>query len=275
MWDLLGCSSASALVEARLQAHWAVQVIAAAGDGWLAKREDDSHTAMTWDPALGALLGEPAPSGLAVGVAIETLSLVAVRDGKSIAALPLVDRTLADALAWADGQHASAAGTPTRGIAVRTYDMPEAPVRAGAAFTADRGALGELAAWYAIGVEALRDVVSGPGAVPLRVWPHHFDLGTIMFLDRAGDHARQIGAGLSPGDGSYAEPYFYITPYPIAEAAHWAPLAGGGVWHREGWTGAVLTASVIVAAKDADARRTLVGEFVDSAIAGARAVISA
>jgi hypothetical protein len=227
---------------------------------------------MRWDGQ--RLVGEAAPSGLAIGLAVESLTLVALRGSEVVASLLLVERTLADAVAWTDAQHAAAAGTPVRGIAVRSYDMPVHPVRNGATFTADRASLGELAAWFAIGAEVLRDVAAEPGAVPLLVWPHHFDLGTIVFLDPPGEHARQIGVGLSPGNGSYAEPYFYVTPHPIADGVQWPELAGGGVWRREGWTGAVLTASKLVAAGDASARRASAHEFLTSAMTGSRAVIA-
>src|SRR5262249_4520783 len=136
-------------------------------------------------------------------------------------------------------------------------------------FPAARAWLGELGGWFASGGAGLRDV-----AAPFLVWPHHFDLGTIVFLDPPGEHARQIGVGMSPGDGSYAEPYFYVTPFPIADGVPWPPLAGGGVWRRQGWKGAVLTASVLVAAGDASARRGHAREFLSSALAGARHVIA-
>src|SRR5262249_59938320 len=87
MWESLGRLGGAAIVEARLQAHWAVQAIAAAGDGWIAHRSDDSHTAMRWDGQW--LVGEVAPSGLAIGLAIESLALVAVRGDETLASAPL------------------------------------------------------------------------------------------------------------------------------------------------------------------------------------------
>src|SRR5262245_23535607 len=104
MWEALGRVGGPGVVEARLQAHWAVQAIAAAGDGWIAHRSDDSHTAMTWKEQ--RLVGETAPSGLAIGLAVDSLTLVAARGNETVASLPLVERTLAEAVAWADGQHA-------------------------------------------------------------------------------------------------------------------------------------------------------------------------
>lgn len=246
------------LAAARVEAHWAVQVIAAAADRWIARRDDDSHTAMTWIGDRRMLRGEAAPSGLAIGLVLDELALVALRGADAIATLPLAGERLAGAMAWADRQHAGAAGEPPRGIHARDYDMPARP---DAPFARDRDALAELAGWYSRGHGALSQLG------PLHVWPHHFDLGTIVFLDPPGEHARQIGAGLSPGDRYYAEPYLYVTPYPIADGGSWPPLDGGGVWRHEGWTGAVLTATAIAAGGDP-------GAFVRSAIEGARSVIA-
>ena len=49
--------------------------------------------------------------------------------------------------------------------------------------------------------------------------------------------------------------------------------AGGGVWHREGWTGSVLTASALVSPA-ADQQAEQVSEFVDSALAAARELLA-
>ena len=63
------------------------------------------------------------------------------------------------------------------------------------------------------------------------------------------DATSEIGIGLSPGDKYYAEPYLYVTPYPIAKDARFPELPGG-IWRREGWTGAVLRGSEIAAGAD-------------------------
>ncbi len=67
--------------------------------------------------------------------------------------------------------------------------------------------------------------------------------------------------GFSPGDGSYDQPYFYVTPWPYPEAANLPSLAEGAEWHRSGWTGAVFTAerllSVPPAEQEHSARKAL------------------
>jgi hypothetical protein len=64
---------------------------------------------------------------------------------------------------------------------------------------------------------------------------------------------RTIGAGLSPGDGSYDEPYFYVTPWPYPKGKAF-PALPCGHWHTEFWTGAVLTASELAGSEDPKAQ---------------------
>jgi hypothetical protein len=241
---------------ARIELHWAAQVLGAAADGWLEHRADDSHTAMTW--ASPILRGERASSGVSVGLDVATFALVAFDGDEQREVFPLVGRTLAESMQWVDRRF----GAP-RGIHARDYDMPESPIATGAAFT---GGTAALVPWNDLGLAVLRAAITGDvRATAIRAWPHHFDLGAILYLDTESD-AAQLSIGLSPGDRSYAEPYFYATPYPLADRPL-PSLAGGGVWRREGWTGAVLTASALHEDRQAF-------EFMTSAIAGGKAMIA-
>ena len=53
--------------------------------------------------------------------------------------------------------------------------------------------------------------------------------------------------GFVTGDDSIADAYFYVTAYPVPD--NWADLAlpDGAYWHKEGWTGAILPYSAVVA----------------------------
>ena len=234
---------------ARIELHWAAQVVAAAADAWLDRRPDDSHTAMRWQSP--RMLGEPI-GDVVLGLDLPAFAIIAMH-GSRVDAFPLAGTTLADAMAWADRQ----LGTP-RGIHLRDYDMPNSAVATGAPFGEHGAALVELVRWYDLGLEVVQAAAS-----PVRIWPHHFDLGAIIELDAS----RQIGLGLSPGDRYYDEPYFYVTPSPLHDAA-FPPLAGGGTWRQDGWVGAVLTASTI----GADPRRA--HEFMRSALAAARSMLA-
>ncbi len=233
----------TSLVAARLELHYAAQIVAACADAWLPERADDSHTAMRWRTP--AMIGERSATGIAIGVRAVDFAVLALHDDDTIA-LPLPGKTLAEALAWADAQLG-----PPRGAQLRAYDLPASPIASGGRFTGPAAELAELARWYELAQGVLERALAGATvASPIRIWPHHFDLGAIVTTER-GD----VGLGMSPGDRYYAEPYFYVTPPgPVAASP---VLAGGGSWRTEGWTGAVLTAS---AGGDPDA-------FVRSALA--------
>lgn len=64
-WQRLGSTPPAQLAPARLQAHWAAQVLAAAGETFVPATPDTGHTAMTWDAPRGALLGREMPGAAA------------------------------------------------------------------------------------------------------------------------------------------------------------------------------------------------------------------
>jgi hypothetical protein len=234
MWQILGSVAPRELAAARIQLHWAAQVVSAAADAYLAPVADDSHTAMAWQG--GALVGKAGVSLYVADFALAVGNDRVALDGK----------TLDDAMAWADARLGK------RGMHARDYDMPVEPER----FTRLADELAELARYYANAAELFAAYAA------CSVWPHHFDLGgTIKLAGTA-----EIGVGLSPGDHAYAEPYLYVTPYPLKLGATLPPLVSGGHWSTA-FTGAVMTNLVL--AGEAGARA-----FVESAIGASRSVIA-
>ena len=114
-------------------------------------------------------------------------------------------------------------------------------------------ALSELAAWFANGRTALEKVrrailARGLEAPEPRCWPHHFDLATLTsFPLPEGGAAAYIGAGVSPGDKFYDEPYFYLSVYPKPNPSALPKLPPIGHWRFEEFTAAVATAKTILA----------------------------
>jgi hypothetical protein len=261
------------LRESRVQLHWAAQVLSAAADRWLPALPDDGHTSMTWSSDTGALIGNAAASGLQLALAVHAFELRAVQGGRTLAALALIGKTLAEAMRWADAQLAGAEGGTARGIRARDYDMPDHAVRDGAAFSPDPAALAELAGWFTHGDAVLCEAAAGaPRTLPVRVWPHHFDAGTIRYLGEPGPSAPQIGFGLSPGDRHYEQPYFYVTAFPLRPDPRFPALPGGGFWREhEPFVGAVLLGSTLAAVSDP---RAVSRSFLEAATAAGCALIA-
>ena len=279
-WRPLGAVAPTALVGARGQLHHAAQVANAAAISLLPPAPDDSHTSFVWSAALGALVAReiPAPRPFRVALQLESLALLVLDvDDAPLARFPLDGHGRDDAVAWIRAWTARARGDGERVTMRRHFEIPGAapdashPWRSG-----DGAALGELAAWYGNADALLRAfAASEPNAGAVRCWPHHFDIATLVEegADAAGVR-HTTGVGLSPGDDSYAEPYVYVGPYPYPNADA-APALGAGRWHREGWFGAVLTGTEIVAAGGPDAQARVATTFVADAVAAVRALRTA
>lgn len=276
-WQRLGELAPAQLSSARVQAHWAAQVLAASGETWLEHTPDTSHTAMTWDVAHAALVGRElpgaAPCRIALRVADLTLLLLA-RDGSALAQQALPGRTLRDAYGWtAAAVKAHTRGALDHALVHPGYELDPHPLAQNGRFERDAG-LPELARWYANAASALgRFERETPDAGELLCWPHHFDIASLVVLemDRGGDAVRTVGVGLSPGDGFIAEPYWYVNHDPETTRRELPPLAEGE-WFREGWTGAVLRGSALVAAGDASAQEGRLRAYLASAVPASRAL---
>lgn len=258
-WTLLDPSSVKTLRESRLLLHWAAQLPSAAGATLLEARADYSHTSLSWSSRARALVTLPLPDGRRAGLRLHDLSLTIVEaDGRGGALCRLAGRTLAQGLTWLEEQTGSSAP-----LVRPAHDLPSHPVEEGASFAeADPASLRELERWFANAELALREVVlAWPEAAELRVWPHHFDIATLLAVPSKTDTTRTIGIGMSPGDGSYDEPYFYVTPWPYPVEAVLPRLGGGADWNTEGWVGAVLLGSRL----EAEGQREQVSSFLGRA----------
>ncbi len=85
---------------------------------------------------------------------------------------------------------------------------------------------------------------------PVQLWPHHFDLAMLWLPGRlieGQDPANeeyadeQMNFGFTFGDETVAEPYFYITAYPLPEILTQFKLPQNAYWHTEGFNAAILT----------------------------------
>lgn len=276
-WQLLGQLSPSELRNARLQAHWAVQVLSATGETYLEPAPDTSHTAMTWDAKQGAFVGRTLSGTRACRVALRLADLTLLllgEDDSPLAELALPGHTLAEAYRFAArAVHAHTRAAKPRPLVHPGYELAPHPLAEAGRFERDAG-LPELARWYANAASALRRLErETPSAGEVLCWPHHFDLATLITveMDRAGDPVRTVGVGFSPGDEFIEQPYWYVNHGPATERSDLPGLAEGE-WFTDGWIGAVLRGDVLVAAGCASDQEGRLRAFLASAVPASRAL---
>lgn len=98
-----------------------------------------------------------------------------------------------------------------------------------------------LADWFAYGTTVLAELIDSPAAAapePIRLWPEHFDVATVLGDEEAGSRAN---FGASPGDEGHPEPYLYVGP--------WVERTGE-LWNATGFPGAELSYAELLAAND-------------------------
>jgi hypothetical protein len=99
-----------------------------------------------------------------------------------------------------------------------------------------------VADWFALGTVALAGLIeAGPDLEPepIRLWPEHFDVATVLGREAAGSRAN---FGASPGDQAHPEPYLYVGP--------WVEQPQSEIWNAVGFHGAELRHADLLEADD-------------------------
>jgi hypothetical protein len=269
------------LSEARLQAHHAVQWLARAARAYIPPQPDDGHTSLGWDLVLGGFTTYPLKDGswLSLKMIDLTLGLHGGEAGAPVQSFSLNGRAESAVRQWlgeqlkARGFDAQALDTPA------PYEIPPHAVAQGRPYDPAglTDALTELAAWFGNAALSLASIQRllierGCSSSPVRCWPHHFDIATLTTLPaQSAGTAKSIGAGLSPGDEYYDEPYFYVSVYPEPDPKLLPTLPMLGHWHERDFVAAVATAPRILKAENQEAETC---DFLRAAVGAAFEVLS-
>ena len=159
----------------------------------------------------------------------------------------------------------------------RHYEIPETEQAQGAAYNRfNPQVFKTFADHFANADLVLKKIAQNyNNASTIRLWPHHFDLGLMINLEKAdSEEAKSVGAGFSPGDENYDQPYYYVYPwpYPPREKVSNAELPGDSFWHTENFVSAILTAEMYVDTSD---QQQAVRTFLTQAIQKSIALLSA
>ena len=262
------------LSEARLQAHHAVQWLARAARAFVPPQPDDAHTSLGWDAGVDGFMTHRLQDGttrLSLQIPALTLALHSGAGPLRIQSFPLTGRSETQTRQWLGEQLGALGYDPQALDAPPPYEIPAHPISAGARYdtAGSADALTEIAAWYAnaqIALDRVHRQIIGRKleASAVRCWPHHFDLATQIVFSMNADMPGNIGAGFSPGDEYYAEPYFYVSVYPEPDPAMLPMLPAMGHWHTHEFTAGVKPAHKILAAKD---RATETDDFLQGSVA--------
>lgn len=117
-----------------------------------------------------------------------------------------------------------------------------AGIEAGEGIAIDPEVAAALADWFAYGTVVLAELLErdpGSDPEPIRLWPEHFDVATVIGDEAAGARAN---FGASPGDDEHPEPYLYVGP--------WTSPPAGELWNADGFDGAELGHRQLLDASD-------------------------
>jgi len=265
VWHPVRPERARELTDARLQLHHAAQIVTAMGISYLPKQSDDSHTNLGWLDDISALASHPVRGSSSIQLAVRPhpFALLLLDNGESSASFTLDGHTVADGAEWVRDNISKRGLDGSAFTLAKHYTIPSHPVGDSAPFDArDTRAFDALTAWFSDSARVLEGLVANtPNAAPVRCWPHHFDIATLVEVAPG----KSVGFGLEPGDVYYAEPYFYVNMYPFPSAAPTTKLPGGGSWHSHEWIGAVLPGSRL----GREGQREQIDAFFAAAIAEA------
>src|SRR5690606_3662792 len=194
-WQPLTRPRASDLEDTRKQLHWAAQIVSALGTTLATPRADDSHTNLEWSQAHQGLLSHAriARPELRTLLRFPDVSIELLRgegdSERTLLSIPLAGRRFAEVLAQLQAAVGKALG---RDLELRRprHELPRHRVDPGGAGEPfgnwQPHALVELTRWFANGDRALRELAAAdPRATPVRCWPHHFDIATLLVIERA------------------------------------------------------------------------------------------
>ncbi len=271
-WRPLGATDPRTLSPVRNELHRAAVAIEQVGKTLVEPEDDYGHIALRYDAVRGGLVTAAVAGGVRALLRPGAAELAVVRVGEAepLATLPLAGRTLGEAAAWVRSEIGWRAGYEGVWAPMRTEGLPDTPVAEGRPFTPPDARHEELDRAFADAAGLLEEGArERPGASPVRCWPHHFDLATSFRFDAGTDPeaARSVTLGFSPGDVGIPEPYFYLLPWPPPDPTSLPPLAAPGAWVTEGWVGAALTLSELVA--EGPEQAAAAARFLDEARAGA------
>jgi len=272
-WEALTLKFDESYHDALQQQHHAAQFIALVGRHLIEQQPDDSNTNLQYLPEKEMLVGNKLSNGSRLGLEMTELEISLLdKDYREINKISLADKTRPQVFEELK-RALSESGIDVSKLSDELhYEIPVHPVGSGATFeTKDNKYFKENTLCFRNSDIVLNAVISEyENAASVRVWPHHFDAGTLIPLSHNSDGSisRSIGLGWAIPDSMVEEPYFYLSFWSENSDENINDLQplDSGKWLTPGWSGAVLRHSEILQNNSAEAQNEIVEGFFISGI---------
>ncbi|MFT6501041.1 MAG: hypothetical protein ACJASQ_001151 [Crocinitomicaceae bacterium] len=227
------------------QIHLAAQYLAAAGISFLDKKVDDSHTNLGWDTENKRLATHAFGTGNhQVGLNLASVKLEWLNNGEVASTIDLKTATHSEILNWFKAQ-VEKHNMETVYQYDFHYELPYPSISGNDTFKIDPSNSLKYAEELSTAQTSFETFLSENDLKsPIRVWPHHFDLGIYTQLDSSGSVF--LAAGLAVADTLVDSLYYYAAGYKDGEEIVTKSFSGldKGDW-RSSWNGATLASEGI------------------------------
>lgn len=242
------------LREAILQLHHASQFIGMVGSSYQDKQSDDSHTNLIWEEP--QLISSSNHLRAVLNLNTWTWELENRTTGVT-QKLNISQNNKIQALHWFQHSLEQFGVDASKYLPIPKFELPYYPLLQHHSFSDfSPNTRATLISFFTNAHQVLNQVKKHfVDAAPIRVWPHHFDMGSLIPVQptTTGETNKSIGFGWAIPDDHLLEPYFYINYYNVNKkepSIKMPKLQSDGQWHCKAWTGIVFPYSKILLLND-------------------------
>ncbi len=272
-WKALTLAFNQELNDALQQQYHATQFIAMAGRHLIPQEADDSNTNMQYLPDQELLAGNKLSSGLRLALHLTDLKLCFLdQTGKCKNEISLIGKSKLQVFEELKKSLAGLGINISKFKNELHYEMPAHELDSGSAFSIKDRVLFQENTNYRHNAELIINNLATlyPKASSVRVWPHHYDTGSLLPVayNEKGELSKSIGLGWAIPDSMVNEPYYYLSFWsdkPI-EGLDRLPSLDAGDWMIPDWNGALLKHSEIQRQNSAEKQFEFVKSFYTKGI---------
>jgi hypothetical protein len=234
----------TALTETRKHLHQSVQVVSAVPRNVLPHDPSDTSASLDWSFEFACLesMGFGKQQDYKAGIIFGEFKLVLIKNGSALAKYDLEGHSTNDALSWMKDQLSQQGLDASKVNLDLPYEIEDYDYNTSLEINAL--AAKAFSCLFGNTFQILQKVKEKfPKAEAIRCWPHHFDIATLIPIERDsnGEVVKSIGIGFSPGDEAVPEPYLYVNSWPVIDRKELIRFElDKGEWVDANWSGATL-----------------------------------